>query len=81
MLVISARKFHPYFHVYDITILTNQPLKHFLQKYGASSRLIKWAVELNEFRINFAHHICIEGQALVDVIAESIGHVAQEVSY
>lgn len=31
-LVILVRKFHPYFHAHDITFLTNQPLKHFLQK-------------------------------------------------
>lgn len=31
VLVVSARKLHLYFHVNDIKVLTNQPLKHILQ--------------------------------------------------
>lgn len=40
-LVISARKLRIYFHEHEITVLTNQSLKHFLQKHEASSRMIK----------------------------------------
>lgn len=51
VLVLLARKLHPYFHAYDTTFLTNQTLQ--LKKTDALGRMIKWAVESGEFIINF----------------------------
>lgn len=43
-LVVSITKFCLYFHVYDSIVLTNQTLKHFLQKLDTVGRMIKRVV-------------------------------------
>lgn len=40
-LDVFTRKLHSYFHEHKITVLTNQPLKHFLQKPDTSGMMIK----------------------------------------
>ncbi|CAL8992512.1 unnamed protein product [Prunus brigantina] len=52
-LVVSARRLRPYFQGHEIMVLTNQPLRQVLQKPETSGRLIKWAIELGEFDIQF----------------------------
>ena len=37
---------------------------------NASGRLLKWAIELGQFNLNFYPRMTIKGQALVDFIAE-----------
>lgn len=73
-LVIAARKLRPYFHAHSITVLTNKPLKHFLMKLDSSGRMVKWAIELSEFRIKFAPKTTIKGQTLTYFIVESTGN-------
>ena len=41
-----------------------------LQKLEASGRLLKCAIELGQYEVNFHPRTAIKGQALVDVIAE-----------
>ena len=41
-----------------------------LQKPEASGKLLKWAIELGQFKVNFLPWTTIKGQALVDFIAE-----------
>ncbi|KAI5335174.1 hypothetical protein L3X38_025307 [Prunus dulcis] len=53
-LVVSARRLRPYFQAHGIKVLTNQPLRQVLQKPEISGRLIKWAIELREFDIQFS---------------------------
>ena len=52
-LVIASRKLRPYFHVHSIEVLTNYPLRQMLQKHEASGRLLKWAIELGQFNVNY----------------------------
>ncbi|XP_022883892.1 uncharacterized protein LOC111400737 [Olea europaea var. sylvestris] len=46
------------------------PLKHILQKPDVSGRLLRWAIELGEFDIEFKPHLSIKAQALADFIAK-----------
>lgn len=69
-LVIAARKLRQYFQSHPIVVLTNQPLRHILQKPDVSGRLMKWAIELGEFDIEFKPCLSIKAQALADFIAE-----------
>ena len=69
-LVITSRKLRPYFYSHTICVLTNYPLRQVLQKLDASSHLLKWAIELSQFDIEFIPRPTIKGQALVDFIAE-----------
>ena len=41
-----------------------------LQKPKASGRLLKWAIELGQFDVNFCPRMAIKGQALTDFIAK-----------
>ncbi|CAL2237455.1 unnamed protein product [Prunus armeniaca] len=69
-LVVSARRFHPYFQAHEIVVLTNQPLRQVLQKPETSSRLVKWAIELREFDIQFKPRPAEKGQVVVNFISE-----------
>lgn len=69
-LVTASRKLRSYFQAYFIEVLTNFSLKQVLQKTDASSRLLKWAIELSEFDPLFKPRSAIKGQALAYFVAE-----------
>ncbi|KAI5325535.1 hypothetical protein L3X38_034609 [Prunus dulcis] len=69
-LVVSARRLRPYFQAHGIKVLTNQPFRQVLQKPEISGRLIKWAIELGEFDIQFVPRPAEKGQAVADFISE-----------
>ncbi|CAL8993565.1 unnamed protein product [Prunus brigantina] len=69
-LVTSARRLRPHFQAHQITVLTNQPLRQVLQKPETSGRLVKWAIELGEFDIQFSPRPTEKGQAVADFISE-----------
>ncbi|KAL0454973.1 UNVERIFIED_CONTAM: Transposon Tf2-12 polyprotein [Sesamum latifolium] len=52
-LVIAARKLRPYFQSHQVIVLTNHPLKQVLASPELSERMVKWAVQLSEFGIEF----------------------------
>ncbi|KAL0427473.1 UNVERIFIED_CONTAM: Ribonuclease HI [Sesamum latifolium] len=53
-----------------ILFLTNHPLKQIMAKSDASGRLVKWAVELGEFDIEFQTRTAVKAQVLADFIVE-----------
>jgi ribonuclease HI len=48
----------------------SQPLKDIMKNREATGRVGKWAVELNEFSINYVHRSSIQSQALANFIAD-----------
>ncbi|XP_052195975.1 uncharacterized protein LOC127803624 [Diospyros lotus] len=72
-LITSARKLRPYFQAHTIIVLTNQPLKQVLSKPELSGQMLKWAVELTAFDIEYRPRPAIKAQSLADFIAEGIG--------
>ncbi|GFS37177.1 hypothetical protein Acr_00g0050430 [Actinidia rufa] len=70
-LMIAARKLRHYFQAHPIIVLTDQPLKHILQRPDTSGRLLKWSIELSEFHIEYKPRTAIKAQALADFIVES----------
>ena len=68
--MIASRKLRPYFHSRTIRVLTNYPSRQVLQKLDASGCLLKWAIELSQFDIEFILRPAINGQALADFIVE-----------
>ncbi|XP_052193775.1 uncharacterized protein LOC127802122 [Diospyros lotus] len=72
-LIILARKLRPYFQAHTIIVLTNQPLRQVLNKPELSGRMLKWAMELIAFDIEYKPRPAIKAQALLDFIAEGIG--------
>ncbi|KAL0344631.1 UNVERIFIED_CONTAM: hypothetical protein Sradi_4294400 [Sesamum radiatum] len=67
-LVVTARKLRPYFQSHKVIVLTNHPLRHIMTKPDASERLVKWAVELGEYDIEYQGRTSIKAQALADFI-------------
>ena len=52
-LMVASKKLRPYFHTHLIEVLTNYPVRQVLQKLEALGRLLKWAIELGQFEVNF----------------------------
>ncbi|XP_077248112.1 uncharacterized protein LOC143887805 [Tasmannia lanceolata] len=69
-LVMAARKLRPYFQAHTIKVLTDHPLRQVLHKPDTSGRLVKWAVELSEFNIQYIPRTAIKAQVLADFVAE-----------
>ncbi|XP_052193804.1 uncharacterized protein LOC127802147 [Diospyros lotus] len=81
-LVAASRKLRPYFQAHQIDVLTKYPLKQILQKPDTLGRLLKWAIELTQFNLEYKPRTAIKGQALADFIAEFTGpaQVGEEAS-
>ena len=61
-LVVASCKLCPYFQA--------NPIKKAMNKPKATGRMIHWAIELNQFDIEYQPRIAIKVQALADFIAE-----------
>ncbi|XP_021863562.2 uncharacterized protein [Spinacia oleracea] len=73
-VLTAARKLRPYFDAHGIEVLTNFPLERAMQKMDTSGRLLKWAIELSEFHMEYRPRIAIKAQALSDFIVEASYH-------
>ena len=71
-LVVAAQKLRPYFQAFPVLVITNQPLRQTLHKPNTSGRLVKWAIELSEFDIDYKPQAAIKAQAMADFIVEFI---------
>ena len=69
-LVTAARKLKPYFQAHTIIVLTDQPLKRVMSSLEATGRMALWAIELNEFDIQYRPRTAVKGQIVADFIAE-----------
>ena len=69
-ILVMSRKLHHYFKYYKIIVVTEFPLGDILRNKEANDRIIKWAVELNTYSIEFRSRLTIKSQALADFIAE-----------
>ena len=43
-LIIAVRKFCPYFQAHPFIVLTDQPIKHILQRLDTLGCLLKWSI-------------------------------------
>ncbi|KAL0451562.1 UNVERIFIED_CONTAM: Retrovirus-related Pol polyprotein from transposon gypsy [Sesamum latifolium] len=77
-LVITARKLRPYFQSHKVVVLTNHTLKHIMMRPDAPGRLVKWAIELGEYDIEYQGRNAIKAQALANFIVEFTEEQAQE---
>ncbi|XP_010682010.3 uncharacterized protein LOC104896920 [Beta vulgaris subsp. vulgaris] len=70
-VLIAARKLRSYFDSQTVQLLTNQPLEKSLHKLDTTGRLLKCAIELSEFDIEYRPRTAIEAQALAGFIVET----------
>jgi ribonuclease HI len=69
-VLMASRKLRHYFQAYHIIVPSSQPLNDIMRNREATGRIGKWAVELNEFTIDYMHRSSIQSQALADFIAD-----------
>ena len=69
-LVTVARKLKPYIQAHTIVVLTDKPLRQAMSNPDAAGRLALWAIELNEFDIQYRPRTAIKGQVIADFIVE-----------
>ncbi|XP_012844975.1 PREDICTED: uncharacterized protein LOC105965010 [Erythranthe guttata] len=63
-LITTARRLRPYFLSHTIIVRTSYPLRQTLGNAEASGRMVKWAVELGQYNIEYEPRTAIKGQAL-----------------
>ncbi|CAA0841906.1 Uncharacterized mitochondrial protein AtMg00860, partial [Striga hermonthica] len=61
-LIIAARKLRPYFLEHSIVVFTTYPLRQVLHRPDTSGRMIKWAIELGQFDIQYRPRTAIKAQ-------------------
>ncbi|KAL2466277.1 RT RNaseH 2 domain-containing protein [Abeliophyllum distichum] len=69
-LIVAIKKLRPYFQTYLVQVMANQPLKKIIHRPKTSGRLLKWAMEVTEFDIEFKPRTAIKPQALAYFIAD-----------
>ncbi|KAJ4713136.1 Retrovirus-related Pol polyprotein from transposon 17.6 [Melia azedarach] len=69
-LVMSSRKLRPYFQAHTVSVVTSFPLRQIVHKPESSGRLMKWCMELSEFKIHYRSRNAIKGQAIANFVAE-----------
>ncbi|CAA0810559.1 Unknown protein, partial [Striga hermonthica] len=69
-LIIISRKLRPYFMEHSVIVFTSYPLRQVLHRPDTSGRMIKWAIELGQFDIQYRPRTAIKAQVLFDFIAE-----------
>jgi len=62
---MASRKLKHYFQAHRIKVLSSQPLGALFCNSEAVGRIRKWAIELNEFVVDFEHISAIKSQALL----------------
>ncbi|GER54213.1 pol polyprotein [Striga asiatica] len=68
-LVTASRKLRLFLE-HQITVLSTYPIRQILHRPDTSGRMIKWAVKLGQYNIQYRPRTTINGQALFDFITE-----------
>jgi hypothetical protein len=69
-VVMAVRKLRHYFEGHRIRVITNQPLNDLFANKEASTRIIKWGVELSEYTVDFERRNAIKSQVLADLVVD-----------
>ncbi|XP_031095229.1 uncharacterized protein LOC115999523 [Ipomoea triloba] len=69
-LVTAAKRLTPYFQGWNIRVLTDQPIGAILRTSTSSGRLVKWAMMLTQFALEYKPRPSIKAQALADFMVE-----------
>ncbi|XP_074342668.1 uncharacterized protein LOC141680303 [Apium graveolens] len=69
-LILASRKLRPYLQAHRIEVRTAYQLRQVLHKPESSGRMLKWAVELGQFDLEYMPRMSIKGQALADFLLE-----------
>lgn len=67
-VMVTARKLRPYFLSHKIKVRMVLPFRQTLGQPDLSGRMVKWAIELGEYDVEFEQRKAIKAQALTDFI-------------
>jgi len=70
VVVSTTHMLMSFFQAHTIIVLTNRPLKKAMNIPDATRRMVLWAIELNEFDVQYQPRTAIKAQALADFVVE-----------
>ncbi|XP_057775305.1 uncharacterized protein LOC130994277 [Salvia miltiorrhiza] len=70
-IMITARKLRPYFLSHKVIVRTIIPFRQILGRPDLVGKMVKWAIELGEYEVEFEPRTTIRAQALADFIQEA----------
>lgn len=78
VVVITARKFRPYFQEHYVMVKTNYPIRQVLEKLGLTGMMMSCSMELSKYDIQYIPIGGIKLQILADFLAEFSSPVGEE---
>jgi hypothetical protein len=69
-VLMMTRKLKHYFLAYTVWVVSDRPLARVLQSSEAPGWIAQWAVEIDQYHVEFIPRWAIKSQALIDFIAE-----------
>jgi hypothetical protein len=69
-VLMTTRKLKHYFLSYSIWVVSHRPLARVLQSKEATWQIAQWAVEIDQYDVEFIPQQVIKSKALTDFIAE-----------
>ena len=69
-VVLSVRRLRRYFQSFTVIVMTDLPIHKVLQKPDVARRMVRWAVELSEFDVQYEPRGPIKGQVYADFVVE-----------
>jgi len=69
-VVFSARRLCHYFQSFTVIVMADLPIRKELQKLNVAGRMVRWAVKLFEFDVQYEPRGPIKGQIYVDFVVE-----------
>jgi len=69
-VVFAARRLCHYFQSFTVIVMTNLPIRKVLQKLDVAGRMVRWAVELSEFNVQYEPKGPIKDQVYTDFVVK-----------
>jgi hypothetical protein len=67
---MMTRKMKHYFLAHSVRVVSDWPLVHILQSKEATGRIARWAVEIDQYDVEFIPRQTIKSQTVTDFIVE-----------
>ena len=77
VVVFSTRRLRHYFQSFTV-VMTDLPIRKVLQKPDVARRMVRWAVELSEFDVQYEPRGPIKGQEYANFVVELSSADAQQ---